>query len=731
MIYLDYNATTPIDKEVEEVMRPFLDTYFGNPSSRYEYGIDSRKAVEVARMQVAKLIGAEAEEIVFTSGGTESDNHALKGVAFALRKKGNHIIVSAVEHPAILEVAEWLKIQGFEISILPVDAFGFVDSEILEKLIKPNTVLISVMHANNEVGSIQPISELTAIARKHSILFHTDAAQSAGKIKIDVNELGVDLLTIAGHKLYAPKGVGMLYIRNGVTIENLIHGAAQERNMRAGTENVLEVVGMGKAAEIAMRDLDKNAKHLKLMRDILLAELKKLVPEMHINSIPERSLPNTLSVAFKGIPADTLLSNLPNLAASAGAACHSAGVTASHVLQAMKVDIELSMGTIRFSTGKYSTSNEMVEAAQMIAKAYGQIKNPANSGNNQTEIDEIKLTRFTHGLGCACKMRPADLESILAGLPKVFDKNVLVGHTTGDDAAAYKINEYQAIVQTLDFFTPIVDDPYDFGAIAASNALSDVYAMGATPLFALNIVAFPVQRLPLSVLEKILLGASDKAAEAGISIIGGHSIDDTEPKFGMCVTGIAHPDKIWRNVGALPGDVLILTKPLGMGILSTALKSGLANKNTAHIATTWMKQLNRTAAEVFMQFEVHACTDVTGFGLIGHLSELSIGSEVDVEIDFNKVPFIADVKSLAIAGAIPGGTYNNYEFYSKNVVWGNTLSEIEKLMLCDAQTSGGLLVSIPSNSASEALSILHKNGIAEAAIIGTVSHKGKGTIHVK
>ncbi len=730
LIYLDYNATTPIDSEVETAMRPYLNSYFGNPSSRYRYGIDARKAVEMARSQIASLIGASPEEIIFTSGGSESDNHALKGAAFALRNKGNHIIVSTIEHPAILEVCIWLEKQGFHISYLPVDNKCQAEVSKLEELITPQTILISVMHANNEIGTIQPIAQLAAIAHSHGILFHTDAAQSAGKINIDVNHIGVDLLTLAGHKLYAPKGIGALFIRKGVVLDNLIHGAGQEHNLRAGTENLLEIVGFGKAAEIAARDLQKNSSHLKEMRDLILNELLIQIPGMHIHTDIEMSLPNTLSVAFKGIPADTLLSTLPDLAASAGAACHPAGVTSSHVLLAMGVTTEYAMGTIRLSTGKFSTSEEMKSAATMIAKAYHAIVTPTAEVKKQVSADTIKLTQFTHGLGCACKMQPADLESILKNLPVTTDPNVLVGNASGDDAAVYQINPDQAIVQTLDFFTPIVDDPYDFGAIAAANALSDIYAMGAKPLFALNIVAFPVQRLPLEVLEKILLGAADKATEAGISIIGGHSIDDTEPKFGMCVTGLVHPERAWKNIGAQPGDLLILTKPLGTGIISTAVKSGLADESAADEACKWMKQLNHKASLAFSKFPVNACTDITGFGLAGHLSEMTRGSNVNAEIVFSKLPFMKQVKELALSGAIPGGTQRNYDFYKEWIRWNVILSETEKLMFCDAQTSGGLLVSIPEKYAKQVLKELSAQGVENAVIIGRISEKGTGLIEV-
>lgn len=730
LIYLDYNATTPIDPEVEAAMRPYLNTYFGNPSSRYKYGIDARKAVEHARSQVADLIGASPEEIIFTSGGSESDNHALKGAAFGLRNNGNHIIVSTIEHPAILEVCNWLQKQGFEISYLPVNNKGLVQIEKLEGLITQRTILVSVMHANNEIGTIQPIAEIAAIAHRHGVLFHTDAAQSAGKIPLDVSNLDVDLLTLAAHKLYAPKGIGALYIRKGVVLDNLIHGAGQEHNLRAGTENLLEIVGFGKAAEIASRDLKKNSRHQAEMRDLLLDELLTLIPGMHIHTDTGISLPNTLSVSFKGIPADTLLSTLPDLAASAGAACHPAGVTSSHVLVAMGVSTEFAMGTIRLSTGKFSTVDEMKSAAKMIAGAYNAIGSSVKTGLKVILGEKIKLTQFTHGLGCACKMQPSDLESILKKLPITTDPNVLVGNTSGDDAAVYLVNPELAIVQTLDFFTPIVDDPYDFGAIAAANALSDIYAMGAKPLFALNIVAFPVQRLPLEVLENILLGAADKASEAGISIIGGHSIDDTEPKFGMCVTGLVHPGKAWKNLGAQPGDILILTKPLGTGIISTAVKSGLAGDDAAAEASKWMKQLNNKAAVAFSKFPVNACTDITGFGLAGHLSEMTRGSSVDAEISFKALPFMKQVKELAVAGAIPGGTHKNLDFYQEWIRWKTVLSETEKLMFCDAQTSGGLLVSIPAQFEKQLMFELKENGVELAVVIGRITQSGSGIINV-
>jgi len=242
MIYLDYNATTPIDPEVVEAMKPYLDIYFGNPSSSHQLGAQTKMAVEKARKQVAEMIGADSSEIIFTSGGTESNNYAVKGAAFANRHKGNHIITSSVEHPAIFEVCKYLENQGFEVTYLPVDEFGMISIADLKSAITPKTILISIMHANNEVGTIQPISEIGKIAKEKGILFHTDAAQSIGKVKVNVKEIGVDMLSIAGHKLYAPKGIGALYLREGVKLEKLMHGADHEQNMRAGTENVLEIV---------------------------------------------------------------------------------------------------------------------------------------------------------------------------------------------------------------------------------------------------------------------------------------------------------------------------------------------------------------------------------------------------------------------------------------------------------------------------------------------------------
>ncbi len=721
-IYLDYNATTPIDREVAEAMKPFLDQLFGNPSSAHVFGAQTRRGIEQARQQLAGLLNCYPDEVIFTSGGTESNNWAIKGAALHLRSKGNHIITTAVEHPAVSEVCAYLEKEGFRVTYLPVDDYGSIDPAELEREITPETILISVMHANNEVGTIQPVEEVGRIAKKHHILFHCDAAQSVGKIPVDVRQIGVDLLSVAGHKLYAPKGVGALFIRRGVRLEKMMHGANHEQNLRAGTENVLEIAGLGKAAEIAARDLSRNTETMQAARDHLHKRLLESLPDIRLNGHPERRLPNTLSISFPKIEANTLLDELQGIAASAGAACHADHVDVSTVLTAMQLPIDFAMGTIRFSTGKHSTIPEMEQAAKIIISAVERLR--PRSAETQEVImpaGEIKLTSFTHGLGCACKIRPQYLEQVLKDLPPVFDKNVLIGANTSDDAAVYLINKETAIVQTVDFFTPVVDDPYYFGAIAAANALSDIYAMGAKPLFALNIVGFPDNRLPMQVLKDILRGASDKAAEAGISVLGGHTVEDTEPKFGMVVTGVVHPEKVISNGGAKPGDVLVLTKPIGTGIISTAVKRGLAGEQTAIAAREVMAALNAKAARLMEEFPVNACTDVTGFGLLGHLKEMVEASQVQVDLKAGDVPLIEGVYELAAAGAIPGGTRNNFDFVSRVVQWNDNIPEITRMILCDAQTSGGLLISLPAAHAENFITQLAEKHKIKSAIIGQVN----------
>lgn len=715
-IYLDYNATTPIDPRVGEAMLPFIDSHFGNPSSSHIYGITTRKAVDQARRQVADLLGCRIDELIFTSGGSESNNYAIKGAAYACRHKGNHIITSAVEHPAVTEVCRYLETKGFTVTYVPVDRYGQVDPNDIADAITPQTILITIMHANNEVGTIEPIAQIAEIARRHDSIMHTDCAQSIGKIPVNVNELGVDLLSVAGHKLYAPKGIGALYIKTGIALEKFIHGADHERNLRAGTENVIEIVGLGKAAELAARDIDNHGGHLAKLRDKLEQGLKEAFPNIHVNGHPERRLPNTTSVSFPGLEANTILSELDKVAASAGAACHSDRVDVSPVLEAMNVPLEYAMGTIRFSVGRFTTPDEIDRALKEIIAVVNRLQptaGPAVAAQDQTDV---KLTRYTHGLGCACKLRPQLLEDILKRMPVPTDVNILVGTDTSDDAAVYRITDDIAIVQTVDFFTPIVDDPYQFGAIAATNSLSDIYAMGGKPLFALNIVGFPSNRLPMTVLEQILKGAQDKVAEAGIAIVGGHTVDDTEPKYGLAVTGIINPNAIITNRNAQPGDVLILTKPLGTGILSTALKQGLLDNDQKNQLTATMSALNKIAAETMIETGVHAATDITGFGLLGHLLEMMNGSNTSAIINNSAVPYLPGVIDLATSGVIPGGTNDNFAFTESSVHYDDAISKIDRLMLNDAQTSGGLLISVVKNRADILCRRLTENGITAASI---------------
>ncbi len=727
-VYLDFNATTPIAPEVANTMKPFLEEFFGNPSSSHWFGIQTRKAVEEARKQVADLLGAYPDEIIFTSGGTESNNYAIKGIAFARRDRGNHIVTSSIEHPAVIEVCRFLEKHDFRITYLPVDEFGLVNPADLEEAITSQTILVSIMHANNEVGTIQPISELASIAHRHDAVFHCDAAQSVGKIPVIVNDLGVDLLSIAGHKLYAPKGIGALYIRRGITLEKMIHGADHEQNLRAGTENILEIAGLGKACEIAARDLDKNMRHMKSMRDRLHDKLSESGLDFRLNGHPENRLPNTLSLSFYKVEANTVLSELDDVAASAGAACHSDQVDVSAVLEAMQVPIEYAMGTIRLSTGRSTTDEDIDFAAKRIVEVVSRFQDQGDEPACIVPTSDIKLTHFTHGMGCACKIEPDVLESILRKLPQPIHDKILVGTSTADDAAVYMLSDDQAVVVTLDFFTPIADDPYTFGQIAAANAMSDLYAMGATPLFGLNIVAFPTKRLPLSVLEDVLRGAQSKADEAGIFIIGGHSIEDPELKYGMVAVGIVHPDRIWRNAGIKPGDALVLTKPIGTGVLSTALKRGLLDASQEQMLNQTMSALNATTYSVLKDYQVNACTDVTGFGLLGHLTEMSVHSGMDVDIIADQVPALDGVLELIAANVVPGGTLANLRHVSGMIEW--NLARPLQLLLCDAQTSGGLLASVPKEMAAEILAKLKAKGLT-AAIIGHAKGEGSGKIFVR
>lgn len=367
-VYLDYNATTPIAPEVAAAMSPYLDEAHGNPSSLHWAGLPARDAVEAARSQVAALLCCDATEVVFTSGGTEANNHVIKGLFFSRLALGKpvHIITSQIEHSAVLEPCRFIEGLGAEITRLPVDGSGRVDPSDVANAIRSHTALISIMHANNEVGTLQPIAEIAQIARERGVLCHTDAAQSVGKISTDVESLGVDLLSVAGHKLYAPKGVGALFIREGVSLEPLLHGAGHEAGRRAGTENILEIVGLGAACELAQDVIDDP--QVRALRD----ELWRLLQERFgdrvvLNGHPEHRLPNTLNVSFPGRHGDEILAHLPNLAASTGSACHAGSLHISPVLAAMGVPRDVGLGAVRFSLGRESTRSEIEAVVELLA----------------------------------------------------------------------------------------------------------------------------------------------------------------------------------------------------------------------------------------------------------------------------------------------------------------------------------------------------------------------------
>ena len=357
-IYLDYNASTPIDPAVAAAMRPYLAGDYGNPSSGHWAATPAKAGLDTARAQVATLLGCRSDEVVFTSGGSEANNLAIKGVFFSLKNRGNHIITSTIEHPAIVAPCQFLQRLGAEVTYLPVDGYGFVDPDALRRAITPRTILASIMHANNEIGTVQPVEELSRIAREHGVLFHTDAAQSVGKVPTDVNQLGVDFLSVAGHKVYAPKGVGALFVRRGLRIEPLIHGAGHEGGRRAGTESALLAVGLGAACELA-RDLAPMERARELRDRFWRALEMRFGDAIRLNGHPEKRLPNTLNVSFVGRSGSEILAELPGVAASTGSACHAGRVELSPVLEAMHIAPEVGMGAIRFSLGRGTMVHEI------------------------------------------------------------------------------------------------------------------------------------------------------------------------------------------------------------------------------------------------------------------------------------------------------------------------------------------------------------------------------------
>ncbi|WP_342674266.1 cysteine desulfurase NifS [Methanosarcina sp.] len=375
-IYMDNSATTPARKEVVEEMLPYLTDNFGNPSSIYDPGKVSKSAVENARKKVADALGAEENEIYFTSGGTESDNWALKGIAFANRNKGKHIITSSIEHHAVLHACSWLEGQGFEVTYLPVDKYGMVSPDDLRNALRDDTILISIMLANNEVGTIQPVEELGKIARENRIYFHTDAVQAIGHVPIDVKNMNIDLLSLSGHKFGGPKGCGALYIRKGTKIEALLHGGAQERKRRAGTENVPAIVGLGKAIELAAGELEEENKILLEMRERLIEGLLK-IPKTHLNGHPTERLANNVNITFEFIEGESLLLllNTKGIFASTGSACNSTSLEPSHVLTACGVPHEIVHGSLRLSLGKMNTPEDVERVLEILPEIVQKLRN--------------------------------------------------------------------------------------------------------------------------------------------------------------------------------------------------------------------------------------------------------------------------------------------------------------------------------------------------------------------
>jgi cysteine desulfurase len=375
-VYLDHAATTPTDPEVVKTMSPYFTEVFGNPSSIHSFGQEAKAAIESARESIAGLIGANLEEIVFTSGGTEADNFALKGVAFANENKGNHIITTSIEHHAVIEPCKFLEKRGFKVTYLPVDKYGLVDLDDVERAIDDKTILISVMHANNEIGTIEPIAEIGRIAKERGIYFHTDAVQTLGHLPIDVDELNVDLLAMSGHKLYGPKGVGALYIRKGTRIISILHGGEQERRRRASTENVPGIVGFGKAIEIAEREMEEEIKRLTTLRDRLIKSILEKIDYSQLNGHPTQRLPNNVNVSIEFIEGESMLLNLDlaGIAASTGSACSSSSLEPSHVLLALGLTHELAHCSLRFTLGRQTTPEDIDYVLEVLPKVVSKLR---------------------------------------------------------------------------------------------------------------------------------------------------------------------------------------------------------------------------------------------------------------------------------------------------------------------------------------------------------------------
>jgi cysteine desulfurase len=375
-IYLDHNATTPVHPEVLEAMLPYYKDKFGNASSIHSFGRETKVALEESREKVAKFINASPSEIYFTSGGTESDNLAVKGTTFANRKKGKHIVTSKIEHHAVLESCKFLEKEGFQVTYLPVDKYGLVDPDDLKKTLRENTILVSIMHANNEVGTIQPIEELCKIAKKRGAYFHTDAVQSVGKMPVDVQKLDVDMLSMSGHKIYGPKGVGAIYIKKGTRVTSWSHGGSHERSRRAGTENVPGIVGLAKAVEIAYRDMEEQSQHLKNLTETFYQKLTQTISNVILNGHMEKRIPNTLNLSFKAVEGESIILSLDlkGVAVASGSACTSGTLEPSHVLSAMGISPEIAQGAIRFSFGRDNTMEDVDYVVEILPEIVSRLR---------------------------------------------------------------------------------------------------------------------------------------------------------------------------------------------------------------------------------------------------------------------------------------------------------------------------------------------------------------------
>ena len=375
--YFDNSATTRVKEEVLQEMFPYFCEEYGNPSSMYSVGREAKRALEKARVRVAKLINCKPKEIYFTGCGSESDNTAIKGIAYRNRKKGNHIITSKIEHPAVLHTCQSLEKHGFEVTYLNVDKDGFINLSELENSIKPNTILISIMFANNEIGTIEPIREISKIAKKHNIIFHTDAVQACGNVDIDVRKLGIDMLSLSGHKLYAPKGVGALYVKEGIEFEKFMDGGHQEKDKRGGTENVAEIVGLGKAAELAKNNLEKHKEHLRTLRDYYIKNIEEKITDAKLNGPRENRLPGNANFSFPGINGEELLIHLDErgICASSGSACTTGSMDPSHVLVAIGLDKNMSKGALRTSFGEENTLEDVDFLVDSLVEILNKMRN--------------------------------------------------------------------------------------------------------------------------------------------------------------------------------------------------------------------------------------------------------------------------------------------------------------------------------------------------------------------